>query len=467
MDFIELLTIKKQVILYGPPGTGKTYLARKISKGGEEKKQLEHIMRSNNSFLIFVTDQDWNGINWFKNNITVNVTKLISTEEISGHPIFLFVGGPNTEYSRIMAIGRVISYNSEQNFIQIENIQKIKSPHSTVLKSHSIIQPIMDEYSIGKIVQITNNVANEILEISTLYQSENIITFHSSYSYEEFIEGFRPNIDSETKQVYFKINEGFFKKVCRVAFNALMDSAGYSDIIWEEGSDVPTLLENQRLNALKQVESTAHYIIIDEINRGDISRIFGELLTLIEYDKRLCEENEITLPLLYSQTKFGIPPNLFIIGTMNTADRSIALLDIALRRRFGFVEIIPNSNIIREIKKDKDNNVQTIIETSAVLLDGINQKIIKEYDRDHQIGHSYFMKLKNCSKYDDALTMLKLIWNHDIVPLLQEYFYDNDKQITNILGVVLYDEKKKEFLKIDNSNIEVFLREISKIKPYY
>lgn len=218
------------------------------------------------------------------------------------------------------------------------------------------------------------------------------VTFHQSYAYEEFIEGLKP-YDVEG-QVLYKVMDGVFKSVSKIA---------------EKDPDNKYLL------------------IIDEINRANIAKVFGELITLIEDDKRSGQQNALEAILPYSEERFSVPPNLYILGTMNTADRSIALLDLALRRRFTFVELMPNPSLLRTVS---DVNLST-------LLTRLNQRVTALLDRDHQIGHSYLMGIESTDE-------LRFAWYHRIVPLLQEYFYNDGERLKAVLGARFVSEQKPD-----------------------
>ena len=327
------------------------------------------------------------------------------------------------------------------------------------------------------------------------------ITFHQSFSYEEFVEG----IKAETKDenISYEVKAGIFKKLCEKAmgkennnFNEKIEwlKAECSEadnkslhidtftVTYRDGktfrikpdksknseTDYPASIENiekiykgglrkevynptyvvgilnylydnglTKYDEIKEDNTKNYILIIDEINRGNISKIFGELITLIEPSKRVGNDEEIRLKLPYSGDDFGVPSNLYIIGTMNTADRSIALMDTALRRRFHFEEMMPDSELLKDIVVD-GVNIKELLET-------INKRIEYLYDRDHTIGHAYFMSLKD-EKLKDKKSELDNIFRNKIIPLLQEYFYDDWEKIQIVLGdhINQFDSSKKE-----------------------
>lgn len=182
-----------------------------------------------------------------------------------------------------------------------------------------------------------------------------------------------------------------------------------------------------------------HVFIIDEINRGNISKIFGELITLIENTKREGEEEAATAILPYSKKPFSVPSNVYILGTMNTADRSIALMDTALRRRFQFEEMMPDANVLRKIGADKIKQAGAELDVAA-MLEAINERIEYLFDREHTIGHAFFTGLKD----EPTVEKLASIFKKSVIPLLQEYFYEDYRKIMLVLGDnrKLKDEQK-------------------------
>ena len=231
-------------------------------------------------------------------------------------------------------------------------------------------------------------------------------TFHQSYGYEEFIEGIKPIIDENKQDIGYTIEPGVFKKFCDNAKSITRTSTDIESTVIEENTE-------------------PYVFIIDEINRGNISKIFGELITLIESTKRAGMPEAASAILPYSGDEFSVPSNVYILGTMNTADRSIALMDTALRRRFQFVEMMPDSDVLRKIHADKVEDLDV-----AAMLDKINERIKYLYDREHTIGHAFFTDLKD----DATLEKLQSIFEKSVIPLLQEYFYEDYQKIQLVLG---------------------------------
>lgn len=296
---------------------------------------------------------------------------------------------------------------------------------------------------------------SKIMEIYHELEQEGRIgftTFHQSYGYEDFIEGIRPVLDKEKTDAQNQSEEQKSEKSRNLEYTM---EAGVFKAFCEKAKE----------------ESEKPYVfIIDEINRGNISRIFGELITLIEESKRKGEADERSVILPYSGLPFSVPSNVYIIGTMNTADRSIALLDTALRRRFSFVEMMPDTEVLKDIKIEvpkmpdavdkKAGNASTagektgnaagnegkIIIDVQKLLEIINQRIEVLYDREHTIGHAYFCGLKENATLDG----LKNIFKKSVLPLLQEYFFDDYEKIAMVLGDNQKRNRNYKFIVEDN-----------------
>lgn len=217
-------------------------------------------------------------------------------------------------------------------------------------------------------------------------------TFHQSYSYEEFVEGIFPKVDEKGSLTY-SIKDGIFKSIARLA------------------------LEHPHEN---------YVLLIDEINRGNVSKILGDLISLLEWDKRLGGEHELKAVLPYSRTLWGVPANLYLIGTMNTADRSIERLDTALMRRFAFFEILPNPALLSDRILEKDGASLSLQE----LLEAMNARIKRYLGPERAIGHSYFMRLGKEVSLED----LSDIFRNRILPTLLESALGDYRKVRKILG---------------------------------
>lgn len=210
--------------------------------------------------------------------------------------------------------------------------------------------------------------------------------------------------------------------------------------------DILTIIKNNseiyKNVDIPQKNDKKYVFIIDEINRGNISKIFGELITLIEDSKRDGEKEAISITLPYSKEEFSVPNNVYILGTMNTADRSIALMDTALRRRFEFIEMMPNEELLTDIVID-GIEVKKMLET-------MNRRIEALYDREHTLGHAFFMPLKNEKKA--TINQLASIFTNKIIPLLQEYFYEDYEKIMLVLGINPQNEDDSKFISVKNND---------------
>lgn len=397
---VENSVVKEPInlIYYGPPGTGKTYeLSALLDR---------YVSPASSVSLEQWLAQELQPIRWF-DVIFMALHDLGGSAKVSQIEEHKFVQQKAKSVGRTKHIRAQIWSTLQTHTVETSNTVNYNKRHTPFVFDK-------DENSIWSLAGAWRDPCEDQLQLykalstgpqdSREQKRYEFVTFHQAFSYEEFVEGLRPEIDEDSGEVVYKVVPGVFRRLCQLAQND----------------------PNNR-----------YAMFIDEINRGNIAKILGELITLIEIDKRgefvnekgeSCLIGGMSLTLPYSGENFSVPKNIDIYGTMNTADRSIALLDTALRRRFVFKELMPNSSIISGAGGDGyiPDGDGGIINLRA-LLDTLNKRIQFFLGRDVTLGHAYLNKVKD---FDS----LKLVLLNQFIPLLQEHFYDDWERIQMIFG---------------------------------
>lgn len=411
------------LILYGPPGTGKTYQLNKLTE--EYSGRAQTLNRK--AWLV----QELSDVRWF-DAIFAALYDLNNTAELNAI----------LKHEYVQAKAESVSNKNISATISTELVEHSENSNPKYSRLPCVFSKNVDgawslandwEKECQEQIELAENWKNGPRQ-DLSHQRFEFVTFHQAYSYEDFVEGIRPVTNQETGKVRYEIVPGVFRRICRDA---------------------------------KADPGQQYAIFIDEINRGNIASIFGELITLLETDKRVIYgsdgtvESGMTLTLPYSGERFGVPSNLDVYGTMNTADRSIALLDTALRRRFQFEELMPDSSVIEGSLgngriEDGENGTIDL----RKLLEAVNRRIRFLLSRDMTIGHSYLIDVQN---FDD----LKNVLCSRIIPLLQEYFYDDWHRIQLVFRdvgangeklehqIIRHTEmKEKEIIGFDHDDFE-------------
>lgn len=401
----------KNIILYGPPGTGKTYTLK--SKFFPQYITSETSITKEIHFENVIRECSW----WQVIAVALIQLGKSKVSSIAEHPWVV----QKTKLSNSNTVRPILWSQLQSHTIdscEFVNVKVKQQPYIFNKTEDSFWNIIEEEVKeqVPELFDLIDSVENFTPNNSKEIKRYVFTTFHQSYSYEDFIEGIKPilNEGEIDGNVSYHIEDGVFKQLCK---KAEMDP------------------ENR------------YAIFIDEINRGNVSSIFGELITLIEQDKRKGASNEMSVILPYSKKQFSVPNNVDIYGTMNTADRSVEALDTALRRRFSFTEMLPEPELIALEGKSKDNKGKVGEIDLVELLQTINERIEVLVDRDHTIGHAYFMEVHDESS-------LKGAFKNKIIPLLQEYFFGNYEKMELVIGPEFFDTSNAKNVSFAINNHE-------------
>lgn len=443
---------KGQMVLYGPPGTGKTWLARQIAGLDSEAAAPEprrcYILVANPQGKIeghwdtlFEGDEpvdDWDATRTHRRHFR---------DARAGDLIFGYLAGSKGRciYTAARVVHEV-DWEDDEPVLQIERIEGIGPfPNPVTLQQlkadpvlassasvrtgfRATMQALEPEESLRLLELIADGNPKEAALLTPLVRTRarvpraEVVTFHPSFAYEDFVEGIRPVLDSGPDAaggVRYELRRGIFADLCARA---------------DRHRDRP------------------FYLLVDEINRANIPSVFGELITLLERDKRSWLEeregvsgpfsagaNPIRVRLPVSQRSFAVPPNLFVIGTMNTTDRAVALMDMALRRRFRFAAVRPDPELVEAaalIGKETELPSGPVLEALgevASLLRRLNARIDDRLGADFEIGHSYFLPLRESEGPEAVREGFSSIWRREVFPLLEEYFHDDAKWLKDDL----------------------------------
>lgn len=388
----------KNIMLYGAPGVGKTHNYKRLItmiENGESKK------------IIFDTISKNETTNDFDNSIFETIKNEKRIEFVTFHQSYSyedFIEGfrPNEEGKLELEDGifKKISQNAEEQVNEVEKNQISYDEAYNTLRSKYIDNTNSDLKTVSGKNILISNFEDKFIQVKS--------------------EDGRNWFNVKKNDLEVVVNEILKQNIIKPSDIKLIDVkkdtialAGYYFPI---GNALAEIIKESKVNTKEQKN---FYIVIDEINRGNISKIFGELITLIEEDKRGKEEYKVKLP--YSKKTFVVPSNLYIIATMNSTDKSIATIDIALRRRFTFLKMKPKEELVENQEAKK-------------LMENLNIHISKTINEDYQLGHSYFMKIKD----ENDLTFVK---EYKIKPLLEEYFYGDETNYKIALEILGHEDE--------------------------
>ncbi|ENE2218443.1 AAA family ATPase, partial [Campylobacter coli] len=439
-------------ILYGPPGTGKTYhtidkaleiLCKNLESRDRDEKKAKFDEYVKDGQIVFTTFHQSYGYEEFVEGIKPMMNNEANSQEIQYE---IKDGIFKDICNRALENYENSNLNTEELREKIKLREKVEKFLNRLLETN---EPISKTKGGNFFINSFNNNTIEIY-------SEDVERFDGIFklSLSTFITLLKSNIEFNSAVEMFKkvFDRDYADRTHTYYFNLVNKFKEY---------EKQAVLKTED-NKISSNSLNSYIIIIDEINRGNVSKIFGELITLIEPSKRIGESEELKVTLPYSGKKFGVPKNVYILGTMNTADRSITSLDTALRRRFEFVEMMPDPDLLKNVfickdvenpNKDEDYlgddaKTEGFAEILQNILISINKRIEFLLDREKTIGHAFFMseavkfnKDNWCKpdKYEEdwyvlSISKLKSIFQNKIIPLLQEYFYNDYALISAVLN---------------------------------
>ncbi|EAI7506931.1 AAA family ATPase [Campylobacter coli] len=471
-------------ILYGPPGTGKTYhtidkaleiLGENLESRDEKKAKFDEYAKDGQ--IVFITFHQSYGYEEFVEGIKPMINNEANSQEIQYE---IKDGIFKDICNRALENYENSNLNTEELREKIKLREKVEKFLNRLLETN---EPISKTKGGNFFINSFNNNTIEIY-------SEDVERFDGIFklSLSTFITLLKSNIEFNSAVEMFKkvFDRDYADRTHTYYFNLVNKFKEY---------EKQAVLKTED-NKISSNSLNSYIIIIDEINRGNVSKIFGELITLIEPSKRIGESEELKVTLPYSGKKFGVPKNVYILGTMNTADRSITSLDTALRRRFEFVEMMPDPDLLKNVfickdvenpNKDEDYlgddaKTEGFAEILQNILISINKRIEFLLDREKTIGHAFFMSeavkfnKDNWCKPDEyeedwyvlSISKLKSIFQNKIIPLLQEYFYNDYALISAVLndnGMIEKCEKDDKYLQkiknLDNVDSEKIIYNIA------
>ncbi|EDA4004243.1 AAA domain-containing protein, partial [Campylobacter jejuni] len=473
-------------ILYGPPGTGKTYhtidkaleiLGENLESRDRDEKKAKFDEYVKDGQIVFTTFHQSYGYEEFVEGIKPMMNNEANSQEIQYE---IKDGIFKDICNRALENYENSNLNTEELREKIKLREKVEKFLNRLLETN---EPISKTKGGNFFINSFNNNTIEIY-------SEDVERFDGIFklSLSTFITLLKSNIEFNSAVEMFKkvFDRDYADRTHTYYFNLVNKFKEY---------EKQAVLKTED-NKISSNSLNSYIIIIDEINRGNVSKIFGELITLIEPSKRIGESEELKVTLPYSGEKFGVPKNVYIIGTMNTADRSITSLDTALRRRFEFVEMMPDPDLLKNVfickdvenpNKDEDYlgddaKTEGFAEILQNILISINKRIEFLLDREKTIGHAFFMSeavkfnKDNWCKSDEyeedwyvlSISKLKSIFQNKIIPLLQEYFYNDYALISAVLndnGMIEKCEKDDKYLQkiknLDNVDSEKIIYNIA------